>query len=159
MISLKENYAAKPHTGRPRMLSSRSVRQVLRLASTSNVSARDISNTIDQKVTPRTIINYLHRSETFEFTKKVSKPTLTDKHKAKRLEFARIHHTWTNQWHNVIFSDEKKFNMDGPDGYAYYWHDLRTEKQIFSKTQFGGGSVMIWGAIGFNGTTSLAFFG
>ena len=108
-------------------------------------------------MTPRTIINYLHRSKIFEYAKKVSKPTLKPKHKDDRLEFARRNYNWKNQWHSVIFSDEKKFNLDNPDGYAYYWHDLRKDKQIFSKTQFGGGSVMIWGAIGFNGTSSLAF--
>ena len=41
-----------------------------------------------------------------------------------------------------MFSDEKKFDLDGPDG---YWYDLRKEKQLFSKTLFGGGSVMVWG--------------
>ena len=35
--------------------------------------------------------------------------------------------------------------VDGPDGFDYYWHDLRKEKLIFSKRQQGGGGVMIWG--------------
>ena len=33
----------------------------------------------------------------------------------------------------------------------YFWHDLRKEQKIFSKRQFGGGSLMIWGAF-VNGT-------
>uniref|UniRef100_A0A8R1IAY4 Tc1-like transposase DDE domain-containing protein n=1 Tax=Caenorhabditis japonica TaxID=281687 RepID=A0A8R1IAY4_CAEJA len=32
-----------------------------------------------------------------------------------------------------IFSDEKKFNMDGPDGYKSYWYDLRKDPAVFSK--------------------------
>ena len=37
----------------------------------------------------------------------------------------------------------KKFNLDGPDGLAYYWHDLRMEELTFSRRQQGGGSVMV----------------
>ena len=53
--------------------------------------------------------------------------------------------TWTKEKREiVVFSDEKKFNLDGPDGSQCYWHDLR-KKQLFSKRLFGGGSVMVWG--------------
>ena len=48
--------------------------------------------------------------------------------------------TWTKEkWEAVVFSGEKKFNLDGPDGTQCYWHDLRKEKQLFSKRPFGGG--------------------
>ena len=48
-----------------------------------------------------------------------------------------------------MFSDEKKFNLDGPDGFAYYWHDLRREQLIFSKRQQGGRSLIVWGAMSY----------
>ena len=51
----------------------------------------------------------------------------------------------------------KKFNLDGTDGYRYYWHDLSKEKQYFSKRHFGGGSLMVWGSYGLNGNTDLSF--
>ena len=59
-------------------------------------------------------------------------------------------------WKKVVFSDEKKFNLDGPDGLAYYWHDIRREKQYFEKRQQGGESVMVWGAISYYGVNQLA---
>lgn len=57
----------------------------------------------------------------------------------------------------VIFSDEKKFNLDGPDGFNGYWRDLRKEEKFFSKRNFGGGSLMVWGGFCSIGTLSLAF--
>jgi len=57
----------------------------------------------------------------------------------------------------VIWSDEKKWNLDGPDGSKSYWHDLRKEPLYFSKRNFGGGSVMLWGAFSSYGKLQLAF--
>lgn len=57
----------------------------------------------------------------------------------------------------VIFSDEKKFNLDGPDGFNSYWRDLRKEPRYFSKRNFGGGSLMVWGAFCSNSMLDLAF--
>ena len=57
----------------------------------------------------------------------------------------------------VIFSDEKKFNLDGPDGNCSYWRYLRKEEHFFSRRNFGGGSLMIWRAFCVEGTLTLAF--
>ncbi|XP_065650344.1 uncharacterized protein LOC136078499 [Hydra vulgaris] len=66
---------------------------------------------------------------------------------------AAAQHMTTSQireeWHQVLFSDEKKFNLDGPHGYQYYWHDLRKEKETRMNRNFGGGTVMVWGAFSF----------
>ena len=57
-------------------------------------------------------------------------------------------------WGNIIFSDEKKFYLDG---YQFYWHDLRLEKETFYSRNYGAGSVMIWGRISSEWLTELAF--
>lgn len=57
----------------------------------------------------------------------------------------------------MIFSDEKKFNLDGPDGFKGYWRDLRKDKQYFSTRNFGGGSCMVWAGFCSSGKLKLAF--
>ena len=59
------------------------------------------------------------------------------------------------EWDHIIFSDEKKCNLDGPDGFQYYWCDLRKEEQIFSKRQNRGGNVMVWSAFYRHGKSEL----
>ena len=61
----------------------------------------------------------------------------------------------SEKWMTIIFSDVKKFNLDGHDGIQCYYHDLRTEEKVFSKRQFGGESDMIWGAFSANGKAEL----
>lgn len=85
------------------------------------------------------------------------KPQLTVKHKSARLIFGKTHMVWTETWQRVIFSDEKKFNLDGPDGFSYYWHDLRANNPPKMSRNFGGGSVMIWGAFSYHGKLKLCF--
>ena len=75
--------------------------------------------------------------------------------KLKRLEFARIHQTWNDQWKNVVWSDEKRWNLDGPNGNCKVWHDNRRPRQILKKRHAGGGSLMVWGTIKADGSLAL----
>lgn len=59
------------------------------------------------------------------------------------------------KWRRTVFSDEKRFSLDGPDGAAYYWADNRVEKRFFSKRQQGGGGVMVWGCFCWRGKPAL----
>ena len=55
---------------------------------------------------------------------------------------------------NIIFSNEKKFNLDG---HQIYWHDLRLEKEAICSRNHGAGSMMTWGGISSEELTELAF--
>ena len=78
----------------------------------------------------------------------VSKPILTKKHKSARLQFCR--HNMQQNWNLVWYSDEKRFNLDGPHRANYYFHDLRKYPLIASKRQQGGVGTLVWGAFSTN---------
>ncbi len=73
-------------------------------------------------------------------------PKLTLKHREKRVEFATETLTRSRSLlRNVIWCDEKRFNLDGPHGWTHHKADLRRDDKVFSTRQNGGGSVMFWG--------------
>ena len=54
-------------------------------------------------------------------------------------------------------TNEKNFNLDRPNGWAYYWRDIRKKERIFLKRNFGGDLLMIWGGVFALDTLDLAF--
>ena len=86
---------------------------------------------------------------------KKKKPKLTVKHKKHLLEWAKNHEAWTaDDWRKVIWSDESKFNLFNSDGKEYYWTDRPselTEDAVSPTVKFGGGGIMVWGCITWDG--------
>ena len=60
----------------------------------------------------------------------IYKPFLTDKHKAKRLAFASQNINNKEIWKTIVFADEKKFNLKGPDGYNKIWVGTNLNKEV-----------------------------
>ena len=80
------------------------------------------------------------------------------KHKEKRLEYARQYQTMSaKEWRKVVFSDEKKSNLDGPDGFQKYWYAKDFPEENYSIRHSGGGSLMIWEAFSSSGKLKLQF--
>jgi hypothetical protein len=151
------NFSIKPRSGRPKATTSRMDRTIFRLASTQRFSSSQIKLQSGAEVTTKTIRNRLKSNKYFKYQKMKVKPPLSEKHITSRLEFAKRVMSWDDKWMQVVFSDEKKFNLDGPDGLAYYWHDLRKEERSFMSRASGGGSVMVWAGFGFNDRTPILF--
>ena len=91
------------------------------------------------------------------YKKRKHEPRLKPSHKTARQKFAFYAIQLGALWNTVVFSDEKKFNLDGPDGWQFYWHELRREEQSFFTRQNGGGGIMIWAAFSYHGKSELRF--
>jgi len=142
-----EQYGKAKRSGKRPKMSAQQKRALLREAHKGNSSSRELVKHLNLPVGPSTVRRILHNTPTLRYSRMACKPMMLPRHKVAREAWARQKVTWNPaDWRNVVWSDEKKFNLDGPDGFAYYWHDLRTERRIFSKRQQGGNSIMVWGA-------------
>ena len=63
-------------------------------------------------------------------------------------------------WQRVIFTDESKICVFGPDGNKRVWRRPGLpllDHHVTPTVKFGGKSVMVWGAISYNGVGELVF--
>ena len=67
---------------------------------------------------------------------------LSKKHKECRLKLITRWMTENHPWEKTIFSDEKRFSLDGPDDWRTY--AMKNEEINRQQRQCGGGSIMIW---------------
>jgi len=156
-INQRDNYGKNWKSSRNSKLTKRQKSNILMYASRKKVTSAQIVADLDLPVQKRRVQQILKGSKQYRWHKRLRKPALTLHHKQERLLFARKYMSWNEKWKNVIFSDEKKFNLDGPDGFQYYWHDLRKEPEKCMSRNFGGGTVMVWAGFCYNGKTSLCF--
>jgi hypothetical protein len=63
-----------------------------------------------------------------------------------------------NDWRDVWFSDESKFNLFGSDGKQYCRRRVDEEllpRNVKKTVKHGGGSIMVWGCLTPNGRGRL----
>lgn len=156
-LKLGDQYGRKPATKGNTKLTMRQKQQILQEAIQHRCNSTEIRSNLQLPVTSSHVNAILRGSGHVIWTKDKKKPMLKTHHKTARLEFAREHMSWSSEWDKVIYSDEKKFNLDGPDMCNFYWHGLNQEEDPKGSRNFGGGNVMIWGAFSSFGTATLCF--
>lgn len=154
-LGQQDAYGSAKSPGRPPKMSPAASRLLFREAAKGRQSCRQLTTSLDLPVKVRRAQQMLQRHPKFVYKKRRGIPPLTPAHVKARLAFANDAVVGRQDWSTVIFSDEKKFNLDGPDGWQKYWHHLDHDEQVFSRRQFGGGSVMVWGAFSSKGKAEL----
>lgn len=147
----------KRRTGRPKVTTLGGDRRIIRRASNSASSSERIRSDLDLSCSSRTIRRRIKELGILKYRKMSRKPVLKAHEKARRVDWARARLHWQTRWKKIVFSDEKRFCLDGPDGNRSYYHDVRKPELICNRRHSGGGGVMIWGAIGWHGKSTIAF--
>jgi hypothetical protein len=79
------------------------------------------------------------------------RPLLKKVHRRERLQWAERHQEYTlEDWKRVVWSDETKINRLGSDGRKWLWKEVGeglTDRQVEGTLKFGGGNVMMWGCM------------
>ena len=132
---LKTNSERKKKRGRKRSIGKRTERRMKRtvtrlLTSGEKVTARKVKEKCELDVNVRTVQRTLHRIG-LKYAKAKKKITLTKKHKGARLECAKRWLTKHVDFKKVIFTDEKRFQFDGPDGWCTW--SRRGEPVVLNK--------------------------
>lgn len=144
-------------SGRPAKIKGKLLKKVINMAVKDRLKTRQIAAKIPVNVSHVTIQRHLKDNAGCIWSKRKRTPNLNAKKKEVRAQFAIDHARWDKEWEKVIWSDEKRFKLDGPDGLQYYWHHIDSEPEYFRTRQCGGGGIMVWGAFTASGTLFLEF--
>jgi transposase len=145
----------KSSGGRPSKLSPTNIHHVVKLMERGKIEnavqgTRELRSIINQPLTSQTVRRGLKEAGLKAVVKK-KKPLLKPRHRKERLDFAEAHLDWTvDDWKRVIWSDETKINRLGSDGrkWVYKRHgEALSDRLVEGTLKFGGGSVMVWGCM------------
>lgn len=151
---IKPRYTKKnTSVGRPRKVNQKEIKVinecVKRLKRNgSTVTSTKILKGTRLNMSPSTMQRSLKFCK-YRYTKIKQGILLSNESKQKRLD---VFEKWIAEgicFKNIIFSDEKRFCLDGPDNFYTWTKDASIEKR--EKRHTGGGGIMIHGLIGSDG--------
>lgn len=157
VINAKQPFAKSSKRGKMKKTDTRTDRKIIRQVYAGYSGAKNVRDVLQLPVSVRTVQRRIAEVPWLKFKKPRRSPNLTKQHIAGRLHWAHensgLDEFW---WANVMFSDEKKWNLDGPDGYRR-WVDTRKKQVNPVRRHSGGGKVMVWGGFCGGKKTTLDF--
>lgn len=144
--------AVRGRRGARPKVSETTVGLMIRKACTGRYTSRDLRNIHARNVRVRRIQQLLSASADMSWLTAIRVPPLTADHRNRRLKRGASH------WKKVIWSDEKRFSLDGLDGLRSCWASKRRAWHWHSQRQAGSGSVMMWRRFRSTGSPQLSSF-
>lgn len=110
------------------------------------------------RISDQTVRNRLHTAN-LDARRPLVRPPLTVRHRRERLQFAHQYKTiGLPALRPILFTDESKFCVDFHDGRRRVWRQTNerySDVCVAEHDRFGGGSVLVWGGISYDGATDL----
>lgn len=151
----------QPRSGRPRILSPREDRHIVRLsAADPNIPAVRLRQLAAPQVSVDTVRNRL-RAAGRHCRRPIGCPRLTPQQAAKRQSWCEERVGWTEEWKSVVFSDESRFSLEGADGRKRVWRTQEEglRRQCLQPRRKGPSKgIMVWGAISYDAKSPLVIF-
>lgn len=153
----------RPGQGRPRKTTAAQDRQLTLLAKRGRFDSaktlnRDFERASGVRISIQTVRNRLHAAN-LHARRPAVRPPLTPHHRRCRLDFAREHVGITrDRLRSILFTDESKFNLDFHDGRRRVWRQKNERFRdccVAEHDRFGGGSILVWAGISYDGRTDL----
>lgn len=154
----------RPRSGRPRIVSPRTVRVLQRQVEHSpKKTAREFklqNPRLLGSASLRTVQRRLHDDVGVRRYRSKRKPLLSRKNLQDRIKFCKKYSTWTDSdWKKVLWSDESTFTVTSTIGSGVYrkpGSDPHLAKYT-TKTVKHPASVMVWGCFSYHGVGNLVF--
>lgn len=143
--------------GRKVVMSERTKRRVLSvIRKNRQLGMRSIASCLRGEVSASTIWR-IKTANGLSRRKFRCRPTLREHHKEARIKFGAWFLQQKAILDHVVWTDEKRFSLDGPDGYQYYWWEQGRSipDDLFKVDSFGKRGIMVHLAFSVKGLISI----
>lgn len=155
--------AERPRSGRPRSTTARQDRYISIIARRNRFHDasslnRQFAAATGTRISSQTLRRRLHDNNLWSCRPALRIP-LSVRHRQARLVWCQDHDHWRRRdWQCVLFTDESRFCLDYHDGRRRVWRqsgERYVDCTVVEHDRYGGGSVMVWGGICYDGHTDL----